>query len=75
MPSVVGHEPGAAAVSTLQKRRLQGRASRRSTPNNFAQGFVSRQAPAAGTKLREGATVDIWVSKGSETVTLIDFTD
>ena len=29
---------------------------------------MSRQAPTGGTKLREGATVDIWVSKGSEKV-------
>ena len=41
--------------------------------DRVAAGFVSRQAPTGGTKLREGATVDIWVSKGSETVTLDDF--
>ncbi len=34
---------------------------------------MSRQSPTGGTKLRKGATVDIWVSKGSQTVTLIDF--
>jgi serine/threonine-protein kinase len=38
-----------------------------------ASGFVSRQAPTGGTKLREGATVDIWVSKGSASVDLPDF--
>ena len=32
----------------------------------MAEGFVSRQSPTADTKMREGATVDIWVSKGSQ---------
>ena len=41
--------------------------------DKFDEGFVSRQAPVGGTKLRKGDTVDIWVSKGSETVTLEDF--
>jgi beta-lactam-binding protein with PASTA domain/predicted Ser/Thr protein kinase len=41
--------------------------------DTVAKGFVSRQAPSGGTKLRKGETVDIWVSKGSETVTLSDF--
>jgi len=42
--------------------------------DTVAKGFVSRQAPSGGTKMRKGETVDIWVSKGSETVTLSDFT-
>jgi serine/threonine-protein kinase len=41
--------------------------------DTVAKGFVSRQAPSGGTRLRKGETVDIWVSKGSETVTLSDF--
>ncbi len=39
----------------------------------FAVGFVSRQAPPGGTKMAEGETVDVWVSSGSQTVALPDF--
>ena len=41
--------------------------------DQFAAGFVTRQPPAAGTKLRKGGTVDIWVSQGATTVALTDF--
>jgi serine/threonine-protein kinase len=64
VPGVVGLSK-AAAVKALEddgfKAGVQTEFSDR-----VAEGFVSRQAPASGTKLREGATVDIWVSKGSQ---------
>jgi beta-lactam-binding protein with PASTA domain len=42
--------------------------------DQFDHGFVSRQQPKAGTVLRSGGIVDIWVSKGSTTVALKDLT-
>lgn len=71
VPGVVGLSK-AAAVQTLQKDGFKAGVQEEYS-DRVAAGFVSRQAPTAGTKLREGATVDIWVSKGSETVTLPDF--
>ena len=41
--------------------------------DQFSEGFVTRQQPAAGTKLISGGKVDIWVSRGRETVALISF--
>jgi eukaryotic-like serine/threonine-protein kinase len=38
-------------------------------------GFVIRQDPEAGSKVAEGETVDIWVCRGAQNVTLIDFRD
>ena len=73
VPGVVGQSK-ASAVRALEKDGFEAGVQEEYS-DDFAAGFVSRQAPAAGTKLREGATVDIWVSQGSETVTLIDFTD
>ena len=73
VPSVVGMSR-AAALSALQKDGFKA-AVQEEYSNSFAEGFVSRQAPTAGTKVREGAAIDIWVSKGTETVTLIDFRD
>ena len=64
VPSVVGLSR-AAAVRTLEKEGFKA-AVQQEFSNRVAEGFVSRQAPANGTKLREGATVDIWVSKGSQ---------
>ena len=34
---------------------------------------MTRQTPIAGTKLRKGETVDIWVSKGAQPVSLANF--
>lgn len=70
VPSVVG-QSRAAAVRTLEKAGFKAGIEAEYS-DRVAEGFVSRQAPTAGTNLREGATVDIWVSKGSETVTLAD---
>lgn len=71
VPGVVGQSK-ASAVRALEKQGF-GVGVQEEYSDRVAEGFVSRQAPAAGTELREGATVDIWVSKGSESVELIDF--
>jgi serine/threonine-protein kinase len=71
VPGVVGLSK-AAAVSALQKDGFKV-GVKEEYSDRVAEGFVSRQSPASSTKMREGATVDIWVSKGSETVTLEDF--
>jgi eukaryotic-like serine/threonine-protein kinase len=42
--------------------------------DDVQKGFVIKQAPAAGTALAEGEVVDLWVSQGPETITLVDFT-
>ena len=71
VPSVVGLSR-ASAVRALEKDGLKAGVQEEYS-DRMAAGFVSRQAPTGGTKLREGGTVDIWVSKGSETVRLEDF--
>ncbi len=72
VPGVVG-QSRAAAVRTLENKGFKAGVQQEYS-DRVAAGYVSRQAPTAGTKLREGTTVDIWVSKGSEMVTLQDFT-
>ncbi len=67
MPSVVGLSK-AAAVKALEQDGFKTGVQEEFS-DRVASGFVSRQAPTGGTKMREGATVDIWVSKGSQTVT------
>jgi beta-lactam-binding protein with PASTA domain/predicted Ser/Thr protein kinase len=71
VPSVVGLSKS-AAVKAVEKAGFKA-GIQEEFSDRVAAGFVSRQAPTGGTKLREGATVDIWVSKGSESVTLQDF--
>jgi len=68
VPGVVGMSK-AAAVGALQKDGFKV-GIQEDYSDSVAQGFVFRQAPTAGTKLRKGGTVDVWISKGSETVTL-----
>jgi serine/threonine-protein kinase len=70
VPSVVGLSRS-AAVAAVEKAGFKAGIEEEYS-DRVAAGFVSRQAPTGGTKMREGATVDIWVSKGSETVTLED---
>ncbi len=41
--------------------------------DEYATGFVARQEPPAGTKLRKGGTVEIWVSRGTSTLDLPSF--
>ena len=64
VPSVVNMSQAAAERALEQKGFKAG--VQEEFSDTVAEGFVSRQAPTAGTKLREGATVDIWVSKGSQ---------
>ena len=71
VPGVVGQSK-ADAVSALEEAGFKP-AVQEEYSDRVAAGYVSRQAPSGGTKLREGATVDIWVSKGSEKVALQDF--
>ena len=70
VPSVVGQSQ-ASALRALQQKGFKANVQEEYS-DRFAQGFVSRQSPAGGQKLRKGGTVDIWVSKGPTTVTLID---
>jgi serine/threonine-protein kinase len=70
VPSVVGQSK-AAAVKAIENAGFKAGVEEEYS-DRVAAGFVSRQAPTGGTKLRDGATVDIWVSKGSETFTLED---
>ncbi len=71
VPSVVGQSK-AAALTALEEKGFTGKVQEEYS-DKFAAGLVTRQAPAAGTKLRKGEPVDIWVSKGSATVPLTDF--
>jgi len=71
VPGVVGQKE-AAAVRALEAEGLKAGVQEEYS-DRFAEGFVSRQAPEQGTKVGEGETIDIWVSKGSETVDLVDF--
>jgi len=72
VPTVVGKSK-AAAVTRLQEAGFKVGSVQEEYSDKYDAGVVSRQAPVGGTKLRKGDTVDIWVSKGSETVTLADF--
>ena len=78
--AIVGGSSGGARRSSGQsqgrgataadRQGLQGQPSSDEYSDQFAAGFVSRQQPAAGTELRKGGTVDVWVSKGPTTVKL-----
>jgi beta-lactam-binding protein with PASTA domain/predicted Ser/Thr protein kinase len=71
VPTVVGKSQ-AAALTKLEEAGFKAGVQEEYS-DKYGPGLVSRQAPVGGTKLRKGDTVDIWVSKGSETVTLADF--
>jgi len=71
VPTVVGKSKAAALIK-LEEAGFKA-AVQEEYSDKYDQGYVSRQAPVGGTKLRKGDTVDVWVSKGSETVTLADF--
>lgn len=73
VPTVVGKSK-AVALTKLEEAGFKAGGVQEEYSDKYDQGFVSRQAPPGGTKLRKGDTVDLWVSKGSETVTLKDFT-
>jgi len=71
VPTVVGQSK-AAALTKLEEAGFKAVAQEEYS-SKYAAGLVSRQTPSGGIKLRKGETVDIWVSKGSESVTLEDF--
>ena len=71
VPTVVGKSE-AAALTRLEEAGFKAGVQEEFS-DKYDQGVVSRQAPVGGTKMRKGDTVDIWVSKGSETVVLDDF--
>ena len=71
VPTVVGQSK-AAALTKLEEAGFKAGVQEEYS-DKYDEGLVSRQAPVGGTKMRKGDTVDIWVSKGSETVTLEDF--
>jgi eukaryotic-like serine/threonine-protein kinase len=63
----------AAAVSKLQDAGFTS--MRHDTySDTVVAGVVVRQAPTSGTELAKGEAVEIWVSRGSSAVELIDFT-
>jgi len=72
VPTVVGKSQ-AAALTKLEEAGFKVGSVQEEYSDKYDAGVVSRQAPVGGTRLRKGDTVDIWVSKGSETVTLDDF--
>lgn len=72
VPSVVG-QSRADAVAALEAAGFSAMVSGEEFSDEFAEGLVSRQAPEAGTKLREGGVVELWISKGTKAVTLEDF--
>jgi len=71
VPSVVGKTQG-EAVAALEQAGFKANVQEEYSDKHEA-GIVARQAPTGGTELRAGETVDIWVSKGAETVALEDF--
>jgi serine/threonine-protein kinase len=73
VPSVVG-QAQAAAVSQLQGAGFAAKVHD-DYSDQFGLGLVTRQQPTAADKLVKGGTVDIWVSRGAATITLIDFSN
>ena len=71
VPNVVGLTEE-AAIRTLEDAGFKVDVQEEFS-DEFAAGFVSRQAPPGGTRMPEGETVDVWVSSGSQTVELPDF--
>ena len=72
VPPVVG-QTQTAATAQLQSAGFAVKAHDDYT-DQFGAGLVTRQQPSSGAKLAKGGTVDIWVSRGPATTTLIDFT-
>ncbi len=72
VPSVVG-QSREAAVTILEEAGFAPVVSGEEFSDEYDEGSVVRQAPDAGTDLREGATVELWISKGPESVSLADF--
>jgi serine/threonine-protein kinase len=72
VPSVIGQST-AAAIATLKDAGFAASVAGDEFSDEYAEGDVVRQEPKAGTDLRKGDTVDLYVSKGAETLSLADF--
>ncbi len=72
VPSVVGQNR-ADAIAALEKAGFSAAVSGEEYSDEFAAGLVARQAPEGGTELREGAVVELWISRGAKALTLEDF--
>ncbi len=70
VPGVVGQSE-ATARATLEGKGFKVKVNQEYS-DAFAPGLVTRQQPAANTKLIDGGTVEIWVCKGPETIVLND---
>ena len=71
VPNVVG-KTQAEAQSALEQAGFKVGVQQEFS-DKYDKGVVTRQTPVADTKLRKGETVDVWVSKGAQTVKLSDF--
>lgn len=72
VPSVVG-ETRDAAIAALQEAGFEPVVTAEEFSDEYAEGEVVRQAPSGGTELRDGGKVELWVSKGSESVAMVNF--
>ena len=72
VPSVVG-QTEEAAVAALEDAGFVAKVSGEEYSDEYEAGTVLRQAPEAGTELREGGTVELWVCRGPATIPLADF--
>ena len=72
VPSVVGEQRD-AAIAKLEEAGFQAVVAGDEYSDEQEEGGVVRQAPVGGTDLRKGGKVELWVSKGSETVELDSF--
>jgi serine/threonine-protein kinase len=71
VPGVVGLAE-AAAVRQLEAAGFEVDVQQEYS-DDFAAGFVARQAPPGGSEMAPGETVEIWVSSGPQTLELPDF--
>jgi serine/threonine-protein kinase len=63
VPAVIGRDE-AAAVAAVKAEGLKA-ATREVWADGAAVGTVARQRPAAGTRVDEGARIDLWISRGA----------
>jgi len=71
VPNVVGRSE-AQATKTLKDAGFVVNV-KDTYSDDVSTGFVARQSPGEETKLKKGATVTIWVSRGPQTLQLPDF--
>ena len=71
VPALTGRDVG-AAVTELQARGLKAATQTPEYSTTVASGKVVRTDPAAGSKLKPGTTVKVYVSKGAEPIAVPD---